>query len=171
MVKKIKSRRSGKEDSSKPSTELESADIKPEKDEEKLHAVRAFKSFLDRKTGYEAPPFLKKALEVPEDKWKIVDDIDKMRFANISSVVELFELWDCCTRDCSIDTLIIKFSCVKHELSIQGVPVDYYNSNGGNGWYIERMHNWPFLEGAKCSKSLIIQLLTLDIFQRTTGCV
>ena len=68
LVKKIKSRRSGKEDSSKPSTELESADIKPEKDEEKLHAVRAFKSFLDRKTGYEAPPFLKKALEVPEDK-------------------------------------------------------------------------------------------------------
>ena len=87
LVKKIKSRRSGKEDSSKPSTELESADIKPEKDEEKLHAVRAFKSFLDRKTGYEAPPFLKKALEVPEDKWKkILDDIDKMRFANISSV-------------------------------------------------------------------------------------
>ena len=71
MVKKIKSRRSGKEDSSKPSTELESADIKPEKDEEKLHAVRAFKSFLDRKTGYEAPPFLKKALEVPEDKWNV----------------------------------------------------------------------------------------------------
>ena len=66
-IAQVKSRKIGKDDLVKAANEKEPKHEVPVEiiaDEGKLHSVRAFRSFLERREGYEPPAFLKKALHI-----------------------------------------------------------------------------------------------------------
>ena len=68
-IAQIKGRRVGKDDLLKATIEKEQQQQEVSEeiitDEGKLHSVRAFRSFLERRDSYEPPAFLKKALHIP----------------------------------------------------------------------------------------------------------
>ena len=66
-IAQIKGRRVGADDLVKATIEKELQHEVPEEiitDEAKLHSVRAFRGFLERRDSYEPPAFLKKALHI-----------------------------------------------------------------------------------------------------------